>query len=247
MAGPLETRGVRVHFEGVKALDEVDLALHPGEILGLIGPNGAGKTTLVNVLTGFQRPSAGAIVLDGRDVTKLPAHRRARLGLARTFQSVRLFDGLTVLENVEVGGLGVGLPRRLARSRAHELLALLRLAERSEEKAGSLPHGDERRLGIARALAMEPTFLLLDEPSAGLDEKETDVLMATIGRIRDEAGCGVLVIEHDMRLIMGLCERIQVLDHGKTIRVGTPDEVRADPAVITAYLGEPARRHRARR
>jgi branched-chain amino acid transport system ATP-binding protein len=245
--GTLETRELRVHFEGVKALDGVDLALRPGEILGLIGPNGAGKTTLVNVITGFQPPTTGAIVLDGRELTKLPAHRRARLGLARTFQSVRLFEGLTVLQNVEVSALGAGLSRREARARAHELLDLLGLAERAHEQAGSLPQGDERRLGIARALAARPTFLLLDEPAAGLDEAESDTLMRTIARIRDEAGCGVLVIEHDMRLIMRLCERIQVLDYGKTISVGTPDEVRADPKVITAYLGEPTRRNRARR
>lgn len=233
----LETRGVRVYFEGVKALDGVDLVLRRGEILGLIGPNGAGKTTLVNVLTGFQPPDDGAILLDGRDVTRLRVHRRARLGLARTFQSVRLFAGLTVFQNVEVAAIGGDRSKREVRKRVWRLLALMGLDDRSAVKAGSLPHGDERRLGIARALAMQPRFLLLDEPSAGLDEVESDELMTSISRIRDETGCGVLVIEHDMRLIMGLCERVQVLDRGQTISIGTPLEVRGDAKVIAAYLG----------
>ena len=243
----LESRGVRVHFEGVKALDGVDLVLRRREILGLIGPNGAGKTTLVNVLTGFQAPGEGAVLLAARDITALSPHKRARLGLARTFQSVRAFPNVSVFENTEAGAIGTGLRRRQARQLAWQLLEMMGLEQRASEKAGALPHGDERRLGIARALAMRPRFLLLDEPSAGLDARESDELMATIAQIRDELGCGVLVIEHDMRLVMELCERIQVLDFGKTLSVGSPEAVRADPTVISAYLGAKTRRARAGR
>jgi branched-chain amino acid transport system ATP-binding protein len=243
----LETRGVRVFFEGVKALDGVDLVLRPREILGLIGPNGAGKTTLVNVLTGFQAPTAGGVRLSGSDITTLSPQRRARLGLGRTFQSVRLFPNLSVFENIEAAAIGTGLRRRPARELAWRLLETMTLERRARDKAGTLPHGDERRLGIARALATRPRFLLLDEPSAGLDDRESDELMRTIGQIRGEVGCGVLVIEHDMRLVMQLCERIHVLDFGRTISVGSPEQVRADPTVVTAYLGARTRRARARR
>jgi branched-chain amino acid transport system ATP-binding protein len=227
-----------VHFEGLAALDDVDLTLDRGEILGLIGPNGAGKTTLVNVLSGFQRPSRGTVGLDRRFVTKLPPDRRAARGIARTFQSVRIFGGLSALENVESGAVGVGLGRRAARKLAWELLDFVDLAEVAHRRASELPHGHERRLGVLRALATRPSFLLLDEPAAGLDESESDELVIAIGRIRDHFECGVLVIEHDMRLIMGVCERIQVLDYGKVISVGTPEEVRRDESVITAYLGK---------
>jgi branched-chain amino acid transport system ATP-binding protein len=221
-AGQLECRGLKVHFDGVKAVDGVDVALHGGEILGLIGPNGAGKTTLVNALTGFQRPTAGSVYLDDVEVTGWPPDRLARAGLARTFQAVRLFAGLTVLENVELGAMGVGLGRRDAQRWAWELLGRLGLTEIADLLAASVPHGMERRLAIVRALATRPAFLLLDEPAAGLTEVESDTLM---------------VIEHDMRVIMRLCERIQVLDHGKTISIGTSAEVQSDPAVLKAYLG----------
>jgi branched-chain amino acid transport system ATP-binding protein len=218
-------------------VDGVDLTLRKSEILGLIGPNGAGKTTLVNALSGFQRPSSGSVALDGRDVTGWSPNRLARQGLARTFQSVRLFHGLTVAENVELGGVGVGTTRRAARRHATELLERLGLADKADMLAAGLPHGLERRLGIVRSLATRPAFLLLDEPAAGLNEQESDELVQTLTTIRDDFLCGLVVIEHDMRLIMRLCERIQVLDHGKTIAVGAPAEVRADPAVLTAYLG----------
>ena len=211
--------------------------LAKGEILGLIGPNGAGKTTLVNVLSGFQRPEAGDLVLDGRNVSGRPPRKFARLGVARTFQTGRLFGKLSVLENVELGALGLKTSARTARERSWTLLARLGLAAKAHLPAGSLPYGEQRLLGVLRALSTEPTFLLLDEPAAGLNEAETANLLAVIGAVRDDFGCGVLVIEHDMRLIMGVSERIQVLDHGRFLCVGTPEEVRRDPAVIEAYLG----------
>ncbi len=231
----LQAEGVTVQFNGVRALDGVDVELHAGAILGLIGPNGAGKTTMTNVLSGFQRPTQGQVLLGGKDVTALAPHRRSRAGVARTFQGVRLFADLTVRENIEAAA-------RRARGRArHELverlLDTLRLQDRAEAEASSLPYGDERRLGIARALATQPSFLLLDEPAAGLNESESDELLDAILALRDEFGCGILVIEHDMRLIMRLCEQIQVLDSGRTIRHGTPAEVQADPTVRLAYLG----------
>jgi ABC-type branched-subunit amino acid transport system ATPase component len=236
-AEELVARGIRVYFQGLKAVDGVDLPLRRGEIVGLIGPNGAGKTTFVNALTGFQRLTGGEIALGGVDVTGWPPYRLAKLGLARTFQSLRFFRGLTVFENVEVAGVSVGLSRKEAKRRAWHFLELMGLHERAELKAESLPYGSERRLEIARAVATSPRFLLLDEPAAGLNEAESDELVQTIGRLRDELSCGVLVIEHDMSVIMRLCERIHVLNYGKTISVGTPDEIQHDEAVLTAYLG----------
>lgn len=233
----LEARGLSVQFEGVKAIDGVDVDVNRGEILGLIGPNGAGKTTLVNVLTGFQHPTAGRIQLGETDVTSWPAHKLARVGLGRTFQGVRPFAELTVLENVEVAAVCSGLRRRAAHARAAEIVDEVGLAKHASANAGSLPHGDARRLSIARAMARGPRFLLLDEPAAGLNEAESDALIATISEIRDRGGCGVLLIEHDMRVIMGVCERIQVLDYGKTISMGTPTEIQNDSKVIEAYLG----------
>jgi ABC-type branched-subunit amino acid transport system ATPase component len=237
----LEARGVWVHFGGVRALDGVDLRVRREEIVGLIGPNGAGKTTLVNVLSGFQRPTAGAVTLVGVDVTSWSADALARQGLIRTFQAVRLFPALTVFENVEAAAVSASRGRRAARALAADVLALLKLEHRAHERAGELPHGDERKLGIARALALRPTFLLLDEPAAGLNEAEGDELVTVLVGLRDRFAVGVLVIEHDMRLIMALCDRIQVLDHGKTIAIGTPAEIRRDETVRTAYLGTDAR------
>jgi branched-chain amino acid transport system ATP-binding protein len=233
----LEAREIRVHIRGVKALDGVDLELRQGEILGLIGPNGAGKTTLVNVLSGFQRATTGTVMLGGEEITGWTSAEIARAGLVRTFQDVRLFSGLSVFENVEAAASSGGASRREARALARSLLARVGLEARRDGPAHGLPHGEERRLGIARALAPRPAFLLLDEPAAGLDEAESDELVGALATIRDEFELGLLVIEHDMRLIMRLCERIQVLDHGKTIAIGTPAEVRSDPAVLTAYLG----------
>jgi ABC-type branched-subunit amino acid transport system ATPase component len=239
-AGRLEARGLSVHFEGVRAVDGIDLDLARGEILGLIGPNGAGKTTLVNALTGFQRPTAGRVALEGRDVTRLSPQRRTREGLARTFQAVRLFPCLTVLENVQAAASATGMTSRAARTFAYELLDRLGLPEFASLQARGIPAGMERRLGIVRALATRPSFLLLDEPAAGLNEQESDELVQSLTLIRDDFSCGLMVIEHDMRVIMRLCERIQVLDHGRTISVGTPAEVRNDPSVLVAYLGRRA-------
>lgn len=227
-----------VYFEGLRALDSVEFELQRDEVLGLIGPNGAGKTTLVNVMSGFQRPSAGRITLNGKDVTALGAHRRCRLGIGRTFQAARLFRALSVAENIEAGGLGVGLSRRAARARARALMDRFGLAADAERPAASLPHGRERRVAILRALAGNPRFLLLDEPAAGLNEVESDDLLTVIRGIHEEDGCGVLVIEHDMRLIMRLCDRIHVLDYGRSIAVGPPSAIRSDPAVVAAYLGD---------
>ena len=236
-ATTLDLHGICVSFRGVAALQDVDLTLERGEILGLIGPNGAGKTTLINVASGYAVPQAGRIVCAGRDVTGRAPHRLARHGIGRTFQAVRLFKQLSVHQNVEVAALAAGAGRREARVRADELLAAFGLDQRSWLAAGALPYGDERRLALARTLATLPAFLLLDEPAAGLDEQETDALTAVIATLPARFGCGVLVVEHDMRLIMGLCHRVQVLAHGRTIAVGAPAEVRADPAVVESYLG----------
>lgn len=233
----VEAVGISVHFSGLVALSEVDLSVAPGEILGLIGPNGAGKTTLVNVLSGFQPAQAGAVILEGKEVTRWSPDRRARAGLARTFQNIRPFRVLTAAENVEAGALAAGMSRVDTRETVGRLLALLHLTHVADWPAGVLSHGDERRLGIARALAAAPRVLLLDEPAAGLNEYEGDRLLETLWSVRDQLGCALLVIEHDMRLVMRLCERLQVLDYGKTIAIGTPEEVQKDPAVIAAYLG----------
>jgi branched-chain amino acid transport system ATP-binding protein len=228
---------MRVHFVGVKAVDDVDLELRRGEILGLIGPNGAGKTTLVNALTGFQRAQAGNVCLGEVAVTGWSPDQLARAGLARTFQNVRLFRGLSVFENVRLGASGVGTPEREAVRIAWDVLDRMGLVARAAVDAGSLPHGEERRAGIARSLAMRPSFVLLDEPAAGLNETESDELLNSLSAIPADFGCGLLVIEHDMRLIMRLCGRVQVIDYGKTLSIGTPTQVRADPAVVAAYLG----------
>ena len=228
---------IRVHFEGVKAVDGVDLTLEQGQIMGLIGPNGAGKTTFMNAVSHFVPRTSGRVILGGRDVTSWPPHRLASAGLVRTFQDVATFPDLTVFENVELGALGSGLSRRNARARAWELLESLGLARLASLPASALPHGEERRVGIARAVAVGPRFLLLDEPAAGLDDRESLQLAETIAKLRDDVGCGVLLVEHDMRIIFRVCERIQVLDFGKPLALGEPGEIRTNADVITAYLG----------
>ena len=235
----LVANGVGVHFEGLRALEDVDLHLRPGEILGLIGPNGAGKTTLVNVLSGYQKPSEGRVLVAGSDTANWRPHSFPRNGLGRTFQAARLFPEMSVLENVEMAAVGVGRSRRHAREQAYELLEYLGLANRSNVRANALSYGEERLVGIARALAVSPKFLLLDEPAAGLSPQEALDLTRLIGSIRDRFRCGILVIEHNMQLIMRLCDRVQVLARGKTIAIGNPAEVQDSSEVREAYLGKP--------
>lgn len=233
-------KGVAVSFGGRQVLSRVDVAVAPGEIVTLIGPNGAGKTTLVNVITGFDFPTAGTVSLDGRDITAWKPHRRGRAGLARTFQASHAFGGLSVRENVEVAALGVGAGPAEARRRAAAVLELLGLADQAGHPAAALAHGDERRLGVARALATEPAYVLMDEPAAGLPEAEVPDFAAAVRAVRDDRKAGVLLIDHNMALIMEVCDRIQVLDQGRTLAEGTPSEIRANLDVAAAYLGESA-------
>jgi branched-chain amino acid transport system ATP-binding protein len=237
--GSLRASSVSRSFAGVQALRDVSLEFRQGEVVGLIGPNGAGKSTLVNVLSGFDRPTSGRVLLEERDVTRWPAFRRGRRGLARTFQHSHAFGGLSVRENVEVAALGVGASQREAARRARELLALLGLGGYADQAAGSLPHGDERRLGVARALATDPRFVLMDEPAAGLPEAEVPRFAAAVSAVRDR-GAGVLLVDHNVALVLEVCERIHVLDQGATLAEGTPQEIRAHLGVAAAYLGESA-------
>ena len=234
----LRASSISRSYDGVKALRGVTLELRRGEVVGLIGPNGAGKSTLVNVLSGFDRPDEGTVVLGDHDVTRWSPHRRGRHGLARTFQHSHSFGSLSVRENVEVAALGVGAGPRKAAQRAGALLAALGLSDYADSPAASLAHGDERRLGVARALATEPRFVLLDEPAAGLPEAEVPEFAAVVRSVRDEHGAGVLLIDHNMALIMEICDRIHVLDQGTTLAEGAPSEIRANLDVAAAYLGE---------
>jgi len=233
----LDVRDVTVTFQGLAAIQNVSECLRPGEILGLIGPNGAGKTTLVNVMTGFQAPDSGSVRLDGRTASARPSALR-RAGVARSFQAGRLFPSMSVRENVEVAAVNTGLARSAARAQADALLDWIGLAGRGEVAASVLPYTDERRVGIARALAGTPSYVLLDEPAAGMSDLECDRMMELIRTIPDRFGSGVMLIEHNMSLVMGVCARIHVLDSGRTIARGTPAEIRRDPAVIKAYLGQ---------
>jgi branched-chain amino acid transport system ATP-binding protein len=253
-AGPrriLEVDDVTLRFGGVTALDGVSFHIEEGEILGLIGPNGAGKTTCFNVTTGVYAPTAGEVRFDGRSLTGLKRHKITQMGIARTFQNIRLFPAMTALENVLVGGdakhrTGVinalfRLPRhRREESEGHEramqLLRFMGLDKRADELAANLPYGDQRRLEIARAMATQPKLLCLDEPAAGFNPAEKAELMRLIKRVRDQ-GFTVLLIEHDMRLVMGVTDRIVVLEFGRKIAEGKPAEIRDNPAVIAAYLG----------
>ncbi|MEI6845265.1 MAG: ABC transporter ATP-binding protein [Actinomycetes bacterium] len=234
----LSCKNVSVVFGGVRALDQVNFTLSEGEIVGLIGPNGAGKSTLVNVITGFQATSEGSVSLDGIDLIGVVSHRRAHAGITRTFQSVRLFSGLSVFENLVASALGKpGTSVSNAFSQASEVAGVLNLNDYLESDAISLPHGVERLVGIGRALASQPRFLLLDEPAAGLNETESDELGRVLTNIRDRYGCGICVIEHDMRLIMSVSERINVLDSGALIAEGTASQIQRNDRVIEAYLG----------
>jgi branched-chain amino acid transport system ATP-binding protein len=233
----LRASSISRSYEGVKALRGVTLELRRGEVVGLIGPNGAGKSTLVNILSGFDHPDEGSVELAGREITRWSPHRRGRHGLARTFQHSHSFGSLSVRENVEVAALGVGAGPRRAAQRAAALLSALGLSAYANAPAASLAHGDERRLGVARALATEPRFVLLDEPAAGLPEAEVPEFAAVVRSVRDEHGAGVLLIDHNVTLILDVCDRIQVLDQGRTLAEGTPEEIRKNIDVANAYLG----------
>lgn len=249
----LELKQVCKYFGGLAALEKLDLTVEEGELVGLIGPNGAGKTTVFNLVTGLYRPSSGEISFYGRSLIGLSPHQITSLGIARTFQNIRLFSEMTVLNNVKIGmhwhsryGVATSILRLPASGRkekqiaekSEELLGLFDLAAKKDELAKNLPYGQQRRLEIARALACRPKLLLLDEPAAGMNTQETQELVKLIRRLRDEFGLTILLIEHDMSLVMGVCERIYVLDYGRRIAAGTPEEVRTDPRVIKAYLGE---------
>jgi branched-chain amino acid transport system ATP-binding protein len=235
--GGLRATDVARSFEGVNALEGVTLEIERHEVVGLIGPNGAGKTTLINLITGFDLPSSGRIELGGEDVTRWrPAHR-ARAGLARTFQHGRLFGALSVAENIQVASMGVGMKRAEARAVCDELLDALELRDRAEVAAAALAHGEEQKVGVARALASRPRYVLLDEPAAGLSESDIVAFSALVRRVRDDYRAGVLLVDHNMSLIMDVCDRIHVLDLGRSLASGTPEEIRRNIDVAAAYLG----------
>ncbi len=249
----METRHLGIEFGGLKAVDDFNLTIGKTEIAGLIGPNGAGKTTVFNLLTKVYEPTTGAVLINGQDLHGMSIVQASRLGIARTFQNIRLFDKMTVEENVRIGlhnqirydmftGI-LRLPRywkqeKRQHERAMELLDIFGMQDLADETAGSLPYGAQRRLEIVRALATDPKLLLLDEPAAGMNPHETEELMENIAKIRDQFQIAILLIEHDMSLVMGVCEGICVLNFGKVIAKGTADEIQANPAVIEAYLGK---------
>lgn len=248
----LEVRGITQRFGGITALDDISFSMAQGEITGVIGPNGAGKTTLFNIITGIYTQTSGEILLDGTDISHLPAERLSSRGLVRTFQNIELFGSMTVLENVMVGlhtrsrsgifSCMVKAPWHLReegriRTRAREWLDFCGIADLADQVAGSLPFGKGRLLEIARAMAVEPRVMLMDEPAAGLNNRETFELAGLIRRIRD-AGVTVALVEHDMELVMDICDRIVVLNLGSKLAEGTPREIQENPAVIAAYLGE---------
>ena len=249
----LDVRNLGIDFGGLTAVDGFNITVGPTEISGLIGPNGAGKTTIFNLLTGVYQPTRGSVLINGIDIKGMPTHKVNRLGIARTFQNIRLFTDMTALDNVKVGmhhdikcsflGSLLHLPsyyqsEKKANAKAMELLDFMGLADVANVKAGSLPYGVQRRLEIVRALATNPSIILLDEPAAGMNPSETTELMHQIRRIRDTFHIAIFLIEHDMNLVMNVCEAIAVVNYGRLIAKGTPEEIRANPAVIEAYLGK---------
>lgn len=249
----LDVNKVSMHFGGIKAVTEFDLHLAPGELVGLIGPNGAGKTTVFNVITGVYQPTCGSIVLNGNDLSRKKPCRITQAGIARTFQNIRLFGSLSVLDNVKIAyhfhathgvlasvlhGHKHFVGEEAITHKALELLDIFGLTARKEEKARNLPYGEQRRLEVARALAARPQLLLLDEPAAGMNTNESRDLVRLIDWIHNEFELTILLIEHHMDVVMSICQRIVVLDYGRIIAQGTPSEIRANPKVIEAYLGE---------
>lgn len=249
----LETHHLGIDFGGLTAVDEFSLVIGRTEIAGLIGPNGAGKTTVFNLLTNVYQPTRGTIMLDGKSTARKTTEQVNRMGIARTFQNIRLFSNMSVLDNVKVGLhnsirqpliasvtrlFGYHASEKKSKEEAMELLSFFNMEDMANRQAGSLPYGAQRRLEIARALATHPGIILLDEPAAGMNPSETAELMENIRRIRDNFNIAVMLIEHDMNLVMNICEGICVLDHGKVIAKGTPDEIKANPTVIEAYLGK---------
>ena len=248
----LDVRNLGIDFGGLTAVDGFNITIGPTEISGLIGPNGAGKTTIFNLLTGVYQPTRGSVLINGIDIKGMPIHKVNKLGIARTFQNIRLFTDMTALDNVKVGMHNeircsfleslLHLPsykkaEERANAKAMELLDFMGLADVANVKAGSLPYGVQRRLEIVRALATNPSIILLDEPAAGMNPSETTELMHQIRRIRDTFHIAIFLIEHDMNLVMNVCEAIAVINYGRIIAKGTPEEVRENPAVIEAYLG----------
>ena len=253
MSNVLHTDNITMQFGGLKAVSDLSLEINQGGIIGLIGPNGAGKTTVFNMITGVYTPTSGKVIFNDQDITGLKPDRITALGIARTFQNIRLFNDLSVLDNVKIA-LHTDVPYSLSASvlrlpsffrgeekihqQALEYLKIFGLDTIKDEIASSLPYGEQRRLEIARALATRPTLLILDEPAAGMNPNETKELMELINWIRDEFNLTILLIEHDMSLVMGVCERIYVLDYGQIIAEGIPEEIRNNKRVIEAYLGE---------
>ena len=236
----LTLQGLAKCFFRLRALDGVSFTLSRGEILGLIGPNGSGKTTLINVVTGLLPATKGQVFANGVEITNKKPYQIAHAGLARTFQTIRLFRELTVLENVEVAAVSMGLSRAEARKRALGVLEEIGIARWADMRSGVLPYGLERRVEVARALATQPSFLFLDEPAAGLNEDESEELLKILVALPSKKNLGMLIVDHDMHLIMRLCHRLHVLNFGKTIGEGTPQEIRRIPAVLEAYLGKAA-------